>query len=130
VPAFLGNPDVVDDPGHDRPPLLDNRQNAPPHFGQHGFVVPGSLRHQMVQRLPGRLHAVGMEPGRHRLDALALARQQKAFAVVLQWLVPVRMPGGVGQAFQISRQALLLRTWPRRLGREQTILSENVLFMT
>ncbi len=80
--------------------------------------------------MPSRLHTVGTEPRGHRLDALALARQQQPLAVVFKRLVAVGMPGGAGQAVQIGRQAFLLRAWPRGSEKRETILSQNVLFMT
>jgi hypothetical protein len=66
----------------------------------------------MVQRLPGRLHAVVMEPGSHGLDAFALARLQQALAVVFQRLVTIGMPGGVGPAVQPGRQAFFCGLGP------------------
>ncbi len=78
--------------------------------------------------MPSRLHTVGTEPRGHRLDALALARQQQPLAVVFQRLVAVGMPGGAGQAVQISRQAFLLRAWPRRSGRHENFYRKMFCF--
>lgn len=57
------------------------------------------------------LHAVVIMPRGHRLDAVATARQQQTFAVLLQRPMMLGRPLGVGQALQSSRRALLLRAW-------------------
>jgi hypothetical protein len=44
-------------------------------------VRPIGLGDQVVPRLVRRLDPAGLEPGRHRLDALAIARQQHSGAV-------------------------------------------------
>jgi hypothetical protein len=47
----------------------------------------------------------------HRLDALALSRQQQTRTVVLQWNCSIGMPCGLRQAFHICPKALLLWAW-------------------
>ena len=50
------------------------------------------------------LHRGGVEPRRHRLDALALTGPQQAGAVGLRRGHPARMPQHTGNRIQISRQ--------------------------
>src|SRR5205809_1035948 len=52
-------------------------------------VVPGSLSDEVVQGLVRRAHAARVEARRHRLHALALARQQQAGGVGPQRPAPV-----------------------------------------
>jgi hypothetical protein len=82
--ALLGVAGVVDDPGVDRAVLLDGWQHLAAHRGQHRLVRPVRLGDQMMQRLLRRLHPLRLQPGRHRLDALALTRQQQPGAVGLE----------------------------------------------
>jgi hypothetical protein len=56
-------------------------------------------------------HIVVRQPSGHRLDALALARQQQASAVVLKREIPIGMPCGFRQAFNICRKASFLWAW-------------------
>jgi hypothetical protein len=81
VLALLGEASVVDDPGLDRPVLLDGGQHASAHHGEHGRVGPIGLGDQVVQRLMGGLDPPRLDARGHRLNALALARQQQACAV-------------------------------------------------
>ena len=69
-----------------------------------------------MQRLVQAADIAGSQSGRHRLDALAPARQQQHRAIGLQRLNPVGMPHGRRQAVEVCRKALLLRAWPRSLG--------------
>jgi hypothetical protein len=82
--ALLGKAAVVDDPVAHRPMPLDRRQHLRPHRRQQRRIVPLRLRHHVVQRLVLGLHMRRIEPCCHRLDALALARQQQAGAVGLR----------------------------------------------
>ena len=65
-----------------------------------------------MHRLPRGLHTVWMQAGGHGLDALAFDVEQQPGAIVLQGLMPVLVPHGVGQAVEIVREACLLRAWP------------------
>ena len=83
----------------------------------------------MLERLPGRLDAIRMQARGDGLDRRALAQRQAA-AVVFQGLLSVPVPRGFGQALHISREALFLRAWPRRSGSHETIIAQNVSFVT
>jgi hypothetical protein len=48
----------------------------------------------VLERLPGRLDAVRVEPGGDGFNRLALPRQQQAAAVIFQGLFPVPAPRG------------------------------------
>jgi len=128
--ALLRDAGVIDDPGHDGLLAGHGRQHLPHDGGEHGLVAPRRRAHQVLERLPRRLDAVRVEPGGHGFNRLALARQQQAAAVIFQGLFPVPVPRGFGQALQISREALFLRAWPRRSGSHETIIAQNVSFVT
>src|SRR4051794_10444299 len=79
---FLGKPGVVDDPGFDRAAAFDNRQDQLLYPAENPLVRPRRVGDEMQQRL-----VLGRDPGRcryrrDRLDALALARQQQAQAII------------------------------------------------
>src|SRR5574341_2362136 len=65
----------------------------------------------MMQGLVGAPHIVRSQSRRHRLHALALARQQQSGAVLFQRYMTVRMSHGFRQAIHICREALLLWAW-------------------
>jgi hypothetical protein len=109
--AFLGKPRVIHDPGHHRSLLLHGRQDLLAHVIEQCLVAPGSLGHQMVQRLALSLHATWIESCRHRLDAFPFAGLQQTLAIVLQRRVPIFVPRGARQAVHISREAFLLWAW-------------------
>ena len=56
---------------------------------------------------------VGSQACRHRLDTLAVSRQQQSRTVVLQRSVPIGVPRGISQALDICREAPLLWAWRR-----------------
>jgi hypothetical protein len=61
--------------------LLDQGQHPGPDHAEHGRVGPVGLGDQVMQGLVGSLDTPGLDPGSHRLDALAVARQQQAGAI-------------------------------------------------
>ena len=92
----------------------DRRQHRRPHRGQDRRIVPRRLGHHVVQRLMFGLHMGGVEPRRHRLDALALTGQQQAGAVGLRRGRAAGMPQHSGNRIQIGRQPGFA---PQRLSR-------------
>jgi hypothetical protein len=72
---LLGEAGVIDNPVQHRPVPLDRWQHLRPHRGQDRGIVPRRLGHHVVQRLMFGLHMAGVEPRRHRLDALAFTGQ-------------------------------------------------------
>lgn len=71
-----------------------------------------------------------MQAGGHGLDAFAFDVEQQPGAVVLQRLMPVLVPHGLGQAIEVFREASLLRAWPGTGGSHKTSITQNVPFMT
>jgi hypothetical protein len=110
---LLGKTRVIHDPGHHRTVFLHGWQDLPSHLRQHFLVVPGRLRHQMMERLMRPPYVLWSQARRHRLDTLALAGQQQPCAIVLQRRVPIGMPRGVSQTLDICREAPLLWAWRR-----------------
>ena len=79
------------------------------HDGQQSLVGPLGLGHEVVQRLVGRLHPTGINPRRHGLDALALARQDQPGAVGFERRHTIGMAECSGQTLDIARKAHLTR---------------------
>src|SRR5215212_2654003 len=107
VTAFLRKAGVVDDPGFYRAALFDDGQGQLLYPAENPLVRPRRVGDKMQQRL-----VLGRDPGRRRyrrdrLDALALARQQQAQAIITQWLGPIHMPDYLGQRLDIGREPLL-----------------------
>ena len=59
------------------------------HGGEHSRIIPRGLGDEVMQGLVGCLDMPRIEAGGHRLDALALARQQQAGAIAAQRIDPV-----------------------------------------
>jgi hypothetical protein len=91
IRALLREAGVVDDPGSDRSLSLDDRQHLRPHDRKHGFIRPIRFRHEVMQRLMCGLHPTRLQPRRHRLHALALARQDQSRAISLERRLPIGM---------------------------------------
>jgi len=104
VPALLGKAGVVDDPGRDR---TERRQHLVACCGQKRLIRPGRLGDEMVQRLVRSTHPLGPDPSRHRLDALALTRQDQAAAVSGERLRAISVRQGARKGFDVSCKPLL-----------------------
>jgi hypothetical protein len=81
VLALLREAGVIDNPVPHRAVPLERRQYLLAHRPQQRRIVPFGLGHHVMQRLVRRLHPGRRDPRRHRLNALALARQQQPGAV-------------------------------------------------
>ena len=80
---LLGKSRVVYNPRYYWTVFLHGRQHFPPHLRQHLLVVPGGVRHQVMERLVHATNIVRSQARCHRLHALTFARQQQSGAVVL-----------------------------------------------
>jgi len=72
---LLGKTCIIHYPRHHRTVFLHAGQHIAPHFGQHLLVVPGRVRHQMMERLVHSPNIVWSQARGHRLDTLALSGQ-------------------------------------------------------
>ena len=88
---------------------LHLRQNLGPHEREESRVRPGGLGDDMVERLMDGLNPSGFEPGCHRFDALALARQDQPGAVSPQGRHTISMTQSLRQMFNIGGKAPLAR---------------------
>ena len=89
------------------PLLFDQRQGQLLYPAENPLVRPRRVGNEMQQRL-----VLGRDPGRRRyrrdrLDALALARQQQAQAIITQRLRPIGMPDHLGERLDIGREPFL-----------------------
>jgi hypothetical protein len=105
---FLGKAGIVDDPGFDRAAGFDERHGQLLYPAENPLVRPRRVSNEMQQRL-----VLGRDPGRRRhrrdrLDALALARQQQAPAIITQRLHPIRMPDHLSERLDIGPEPFLL----------------------
>jgi hypothetical protein len=105
--AFFRQAGIVDDPGRNRAGLGHRSQRIVARTAQQGLIAPGSIGHHMVQRLMHAPNIFRGQPRCHRLDRLALSRQQQPSAVQLERNNAIRMPGSLRQTVKIARQPLL-----------------------
>ena len=85
--------------------LLDGRQDLGADSGQHCGVRPVGLGDQVVQRLMSGLDPTRLDPGGDGLDALAVARQQQAGAVVAKRDDAVSMAESRAKRLDIGSEA-------------------------
>jgi hypothetical protein len=97
--------------------LLDRRQRVATHHRQQGGIVPAGLGNKVVQGLMRSPDPERSDPGRHRLDALALARQQQTGGIGPQRLAPIRVAEYVPQALSVGPEPLLPPRHPHPLAR-------------
>jgi hypothetical protein len=88
---------------------FDNGQHLLAHACQQDLIRPLGLSHEMMQGLVGRLGAVGCEPRRHGLDALAFTRQEEPGTVGLHRGNPIGMAEPSRKGINISRKPRLAR---------------------
>src|SRR5260370_392758 len=81
----------------------------------------------MMQGLTRRLDAAWVQARRHRLDALALSRQQQPQDVLLQRRMPVLVLRGNRQAVRVGPEGFLFWAWRGEAWSHKTILPQNVL---
>ncbi len=108
VPALFGDPRVVHHPRRHRSVTLELRQGVVRSHPQQRLGVPRRIGHEVVHRLVPGPHVGRIDLRRHRLDALALARQEKTRQVVPQRLPPVRMAQHRAQTLDIRFEPLSL----------------------
>jgi hypothetical protein len=103
--------------------LLERRQRVAAHRREQGRVVPGRLGDKMVQRLVRRADPERLNPRCHRLDALALARQQEAGGVGAQRLAPVGVAEHRAQELDIAPKTIIpaCHRPPARYHRPRTL---------
>src|ERR1035437_4485186 len=104
VPPLLGKAGVVDDPGFNRTVTLDLRQPYPAPLGRPPLVRPRRIANKMQERLVLRRRSLRGRHRRHRLDALALARQHQANAIVTQRPSTVSMANHAHKPLDIPRK--------------------------
>ena len=107
VTALLRKSGVVDDPGFNCVALFNDRQGQLLYPAENPLIRPRRVGDEMQQRL-----VLGRDPRRRRyrrdrLDALALARQQQAPAIITQRLRPIGMPDHLSQCLDIGRKPFL-----------------------
>jgi hypothetical protein len=76
---------------------------------QHGLIRPFRKGDKLMQRLVCSLDPLGYEPSRHRLDPLALARQEQSGTVSLHRGDPIGMAEPFRKSTNISGKPLLTR---------------------
>jgi hypothetical protein len=107
--ALLGKAGVINDPGPDGPMPFDDGQYLLAHACQQDLIRPLGLSHEMMQGLVGRLGAVGSEPRRHGLNALAFTRQEEPGTVGLHRGNPIGMAEPFCKGINISGKPRLAR---------------------
>jgi len=110
--ALLGKASIVDDPCLDRPGPFDRRQHHLPNFAENHLVRPAPLADKMQQRLVLRSRPFRCRHRRHRLHALAFARQHQAQAIVAQRPRPVGVTNHAHKPLDIGRKTRFTRSRP------------------
>jgi hypothetical protein len=105
--AFLRKPGVVDDPGLDRAAVLDDWQGQLLDPAENRLIRPRRVGDETRRRL-----VLGRDPRRRRyrrdrLDALALARQRQAPAIITQRRRPIGGPNHLAERLDIGREPFL-----------------------
>jgi hypothetical protein len=72
------------------------------------IIAPGGIGHDVMQRLVHLAYVAWSQARSHRLDALALDRQQEPLGVVLDGTYPIGMSGYLGQTVKIGLQTIML----------------------
>ena len=115
--SLLWKARVIHYPRHDRPLSQHGRKHCVQCAVEENLVIPGSIRHQMVQRLMHPAHMIRIQPRRHGLNALAFSRQKQSRAVRLEGNDSICMAGRLRQAVEVLREPFLLCAWrPRCCG--------------
>src|SRR5215218_8093826 len=109
--TLLGKAGVIDNPGADGAVPFDDGQHLLAHARQQDLIRPLGMSHEMMQALVSRLGAVGFEPGRHGLDALAFARQEEPGTVGLHRGNSIGMAEPSRKGINISGKPRLARLW-------------------
>jgi hypothetical protein len=117
VLSFLWKARVIHYPRHNRLPTQQGWKHGVQRAVEENLVIPGSIRHQMVQRLMHPAHMIRIQPRGHGLNALALSRQKQSCAVCLERKDSICMAGRLRQAVEVPREPFLLCAWrPRSSG--------------
>jgi hypothetical protein len=91
------------------------------HVFQNGFVAPGRIRYQMVQRLVRAPDIIRSHAGGYGLDALSLTRQQQSGTVSLHRSAAISVPCSFRQAIRVCRKALFLWAWRGRMSHKNIL---------
>jgi hypothetical protein len=97
VTTLLGKAGIVEDPGLDGSQMLEGGQSALAHHIEYGSVAPRRLGDEMVEGLMHGLDMLRIEPGCHRLNALALTRQQQTGTVAAKRIAPISVTDDLTQ---------------------------------
>jgi hypothetical protein len=84
---------------------IQRRQQGVAGGPEHGGVVPRGVR-DVMHRLVARAHMAGIDPGGHRLDALAIPGQTQPGDIGAQRPMPILVPEGVGKTLNIRVKPL------------------------
>jgi hypothetical protein len=109
---LLGETCVVDDPGAYLAPPLDGGENKGSNLPQQVPLRPVGVGDKMVQRLMRTLDAAGLDAGRYRLNALALARKNEPRTKRAKRRAPIRMPQVRCHPLHVRRRPLRSRFEP------------------
>jgi hypothetical protein len=101
---LLGNARIVDVPRLDRAVSFQMRHHQFAHLGQHRPIRPRGLTDEVQQGLMLRRSARRRRQRRHRFDALALARQHQAGAIIPQRPRSIRVPDHSDKLTNIARE--------------------------
>ena len=108
VGFLIGDPGVVERPRHHSAVAIHLVEHGTVGDAEEGPVLPGSRRHEMVEGLEARRHALGIHAGRQRADAFALSGKSEAHEVGPQGIVPILVSHGKGELLQVVVELAIL----------------------
>src|SRR5918996_431893 len=85
---------------------VHGRQHRLAGDAQDGAVVPGGVGDEVMHRLMAGAHVAGINAGGHRFDALPFPRQTEPGDIVPKRTMPVLVPEGGGETFNIRVKPL------------------------
>jgi len=105
MPPLFWKARIIDDPRLDRSVPFHIRHHHFAHLAQDLLVAPASLADEMQQRLMLARNPLRRRDRRHRLDALALTREQQAYAIGLKRGHAIRVADNACQFLDEGREA-------------------------
>ena len=105
VPALLGVGGVIHDPGGHRAVPGHRCQHPVSRGAEDGRPIPRGIGHKVMHRLVPRANMPRIDPGGHRLDALALARQAQPGEIGAHRLVAIGVSQGHGQPLDVLTES-------------------------
>src|SRR5690242_17744771 len=101
----FGEPGIINDPAFGLAQIEHGWQRILTNYAQERAIAPGRGRDEVVQRLMPRTDVARIDPGRNRLNALALAGQKQPGEIVTQGLNSISAINLIAQQSEVMLKA-------------------------